>query len=110
MKFSEFVSSAAINTALTGLCGHASRRARVQEYSMHTFINHYLDVQVHRGGSRPGSNVHTEVLVLCMWQVAIILICVYLDVQVHRGGCRPGSNVHITEVDSGTRIPLFVFF
>ena len=39
-----------------------------------------------------------------------MLICVYLDVQVLRGGCRPGSNVHITEVDSGTRFPLFVYF
>ena len=33
IKCSEFVSSAAINTALTGLCGHASRRARAQEYA-----------------------------------------------------------------------------
>ena len=48
-------------------------------------------------------------LILCIRRVAIIFICVYLDVQVHRGGCRPGSNVHM-EVDSHTRIPLFVYF
>jgi hypothetical protein len=47
-------------------------------------------------------------LVLCIWQVAIMLICVCLDVQVHRGGCRPGSNVH-TEADSHIRIPRFFF-
>jgi hypothetical protein len=30
-------------------------------------------------------------LIQCMWQVAIVFICVYLDVRVHRGGCWPGS-------------------
>ena len=46
-------------------------------------------------------------LILCMWQVAIVFICVCLDVQVHRSGYRPGSNVH-TEVESHTRNQLFM--